>query len=353
MNIKLRLTVGFTIVVVALSVIAVVASGGSFDVLVPKGVIAEQQRDLMVFATILMLLIVVPVFWLTAHIAWKYRASNPHAGNKSKKIQYTPDWDSNNRLEAIWWGFPTAIILILSVVIWQSSHALDPYRPIASDETPLKVQVVALQWKWLFIYPQYNIATVNHLQLPTDRPVNFEITADAPMNSFWIPQLGGQVYAMAGMTTQLHLIANEAGTYRGSSANLSGEGFANMKFNATATSEVEFDNWVKSVKQSANRLTYDTYDQLAKPSLDSVLASYASTESDLHATIISKYGGNHGVSQQGHDVRGSDGSGGISPIYDSDPGQHSGQGYHKSDGQDGITGPNKPIGTGTEKATEL
>ncbi len=329
MNIKLRIAAGFGTVLVALSVIAAVASSGSFDVLQAKGAIASQQRDLMIVATLLMLLIVVPVFVLTAHISWKYRASNPHAHNKTKKIKYTPDWDNSRKLETIWWGFPTIIILVLSVIIWQSSHALDPYRPIASDATALKVQVVALQWKWLFIYPQYNIATVNYMQMPTDRPIDFEITADAPMNSFWIPQLGGQVYAMAGMTTKLHLIANEPGIYRGSSANLSGEGFAGMKFSANATSEAEFNSWVTSVKQSANRLTYDTYDQLAKPSKDSLSGSYASTENDLHTTIVNKYGGHNGSSPStGHDANSPDGTGGTSPVYDTDPSQHTGQGYH-------------------------
>ncbi len=248
MSKRVLYTVLGLLVAVATLAIVWLASGNHFAVLDAKGSIAAQQRDLMLIATGLMLLIVVPVFALTIHIAWTYRAGND-------KAEYRPDWDSNRKLEAIWWGFPALIILGLSVIIWNSSHSLDPYRPIASDTRPLKVQVVALQWKWLFIYPEQDIASVNYLRLPEDVPVSFELTADAPMNSFWIPQLGGQVYAMSGMATRLHLIANEQGTFQGSSANLSGEGFAAMRFVTEATSTGEFNDWVRTVQRVFCRAT--------------------------------------------------------------------------------------------------
>lgn len=290
MSKRVQYAIGGSVVLAVVLLLTWLTAGGHLAVLDAKGSVAAQQRDLIYLAVGLMALIVIPVFALTFYVTWKYRAGNQRA-------TYMPDWDGNRKLEAIWWGFPTLIILILSVIIWQSSHALDPYRPLAAsagDKPPLAVQVVALQWKWLFIYPEQGIASVNHLQLPEDRPVRFEITADAPMNSFWIPQLGGQVYAMAGMITQLHLVADEPGTYRGSSANLSGEGFADMNFVAVATSQSEFDDWVESVRQSPNQLSREAYDKLAKPSRHSIVTSYASTEPGLHTTIVGKYaGGRH------------------------------------------------------------
>lgn len=266
------------------------ASRGNFAVLNAKGAIAAEQKELMIVATVLMLLIIVPVFALTFHIAWKYRASN------TKKVAYTPDWASNYKLEALWWGFPTLIIAILSVMIWQSSHSLDPFKPLASNVKPLTIQVVALQWKWLFILPEQGIASVNYLQVPEDTPLNFEITADAPMNSFWVPQLGGQVYAMSGMTTKLHLIADEPGAYRGSSANLSGEGFSDMDFTVRAGSPAEFDRWVAQVKADGENLNLGSYANLALPAVAKDTPSFGSTAEDLHSTIVNKYaapGGGH------------------------------------------------------------
>lgn len=261
---------------------AVITSGASIPVLQPKGTIAMHQRNLIIVATLLMMLVVIPVFVLTFLIAWKYRAGNT-------KAKHQPDWDSDKRLETAWWGIPLIIIAILSVITWQSSHDLDPYKPIASDRDPIKVQVVALQWKWLFIYPEHGIATVNYLQFPEDVPINFDVTADAPMNSFWIPQLGGQVYAMAGMSTKLHLMASETGEFEGSSANLSGEGFSDMRFKARASSEAEFRRWVYSVQTSENVLTDQEYATLVKPSKKHSPAQYRLEDEKLYTTIIDKY----------------------------------------------------------------
>ncbi len=256
--------------------------GHTIAVLDPKGPIALQERNLIVVATLIMLIVVIPVFVLTFWFAWKYRATNTAA-------RYAPDWDHNRTLESIWWLIPTAIILVLAVITWKSSHTLDPYRPIASTNPPMTIQVVALDWKWLFIYPQQHIATVNFVQFPVNTPVNFQITADAPMNSFWIPQLGGQIYAMPGMNTQLNLLASSQGNFHGSSANISGVGFAGMTFVAKASSESDFNQWASQVQQSHQALTMNQYNGLAKPSQNNPATYYTSPQSGLFNSIMVKY----------------------------------------------------------------
>lgn len=251
-------------------------------VLDPKGVIASQQRDLLIVVTVLTLIIIIPVFVLTFWIAWKFRAGNT-------KAEYAPEWDKDIRLESLWWGIPLIIIAILSGIIWTSSHALDPYKPLVADKEPLTINVVALEWKWLFLYPEQNIATVNYMQFPEDTPVNLRNTADAPMNSLWIPQLGGQIYAMSGMVTKLHLMANETGLYQGVSANISGEGFSGMNFVAAASTQAEFDTWVQSVKQSAGHLSLEEYRKLAEPSKNVQPVYYGSYQEGLYDTIVMKY----------------------------------------------------------------
>lgn len=251
-------------------------------VLNPKGIIAEQERGLFIFALLLSSTIVLPVFGLTFGIAWRYRETNT-------KAKYTPDWDHNPIIEAIWWLVPLALITILSVVTWKSSHDLDPFKPLNSDVKPLLVQVVALQWKWLFIYPEQGIATVNFVEFPKSTPIDFEITSDAPMNSFWIPQLGGQIYAMSGMSTHLHLMADEAGEYYGSSANISGAGFAGMHFKAKSVTGAEFGGWVDSIKKMHNTLTTGEYLALARPSQNNEPAYYSAVDRKLYNQVVMKY----------------------------------------------------------------
>lgn len=262
--------------------VAVYLRGHSIAVLNPQGLIANKERDLIVTLTLLMLIVVIPVFVLTFAIAWKYREGNTTA-------RYAPEWDHNRWAEAVWWAVPLVLIAVISMISWRSSHELDPFKPLGSSTPPITIQVVALQWKWLFIYPQQNIATVNFVQFPKNTPVNFQITADAPMNSFWIPQLGGQIYAMAGMSTQLHLMADGVGSYRGSSANLSGQGFADMRFIAKSSSGADFDNWIRLVKRSQNSLTMAEYDKLAQPSRNNPPTIYSSKPPSLYDTILTKY----------------------------------------------------------------
>lgn len=272
----------FSAIVIGLLLLATQFYAWHPMVLNPAGEIAEKQRNLIIFAALLSLVVVIPVYVLTVSIAWNYREGN-------KKSRYRPDWDGDRRLETIWWTVPGILIIILSVVTWNSTRDLDPFKPLASSNKTMTVQVVALEWKWLFIYPDQNIASVNSVHLPTDTPVRFEITADAPMNSFWIPRLGGQIYAMSGMSTQLNLIANKPGVYYGSSANLSGRGFAGMNFTATAESDNEFAVWVKEVKQSPDQVTFSAYSKLAKPSQNNRPAYYSGFEPDLFDTVMNKY----------------------------------------------------------------
>lgn len=272
------------VLVGAVALAAIFFSSHSVAILDPKGVIAEKQRNLMVFATLLTLVVVVPVFILTFGIAWRYRAGN-------QKAQYSPDWDRSRTIETIWWVVPFIIILVLAGATWTSSHELDPYKPLASSTKPIKIQVIALQWKWLFIYPEQHVASVNFMQFPKQTPIDFEITSDAPMNSFWIPQLGGQVYAMTGMSTKLHLMANEAGDYQGSSANISGKGFAGMKFTARASTKAEFDQWVASTKRSQPRLNLNEYKNLAQPSENNPPSTFylPASNQDLYDNVVMKY----------------------------------------------------------------
>lgn len=189
------------------------------------------------------------------------------------------------------WIIPILIIIALGYVTYHSTHKLDPYRPLDSDVKPIQIDVVALDWKWLFIYPEQGIATVNKINFPANTPVNFRVTSDAVMNSFFIPGLGGQIYAMAGMTTKLHLIANENGVFDGISANYSGAGFTGMKFKATATSQADFDAWVAEVKQSPLKLGKAEYEALAKPSEYNPVALYSEAPAELFQSIVDKYEG--------------------------------------------------------------
>ena len=255
----------------------------NIPVLEPRGPIAQKEQHLIIITLLLSLIVVIPVFSLLFAFSWKYREGNP------KKAKYSPDLDGNRIAETVWWLVPSAIILVLGIIIWNSSHALDPFKPLDSSTPAVTIQVVALDWKWLFIYPQQGVASVNFMQIPRQTPINFQITSDSVMNSFWIPQLGSQIYAMPGMSTQLHLLASSDGNFYGSSANISGSGFAGMNFIAKATSQTAFNQWVTSVKRSPDSLSQSAYAKLAQPSQNNPVAYYASGAPGLYATIINKY----------------------------------------------------------------
>ena len=265
------------------ALLATLLSGCKGGILDPKGPIGADEKSLILTATFLMLLVVVPVILMTLVFAWKYRASNTAA-------VYTPKWAHSTKIEVVVWTIPVIIVIGLAILAWETTHKLDPYRPLESAKAPIKVDVVALNWKWLFIYPDLGIATVNQLAFPKDTPVNFRITSDVAMNSFFIPQLGGQIYAMAGMETKLHLLANEAGSYDGMSANYSGAGFSGMKFKAIATETPEdFQAWVAKVKAQATPLDAQAYLALAQPSENNPPAYFTAAEPRLFDAVMHKY----------------------------------------------------------------
>jgi cytochrome o ubiquinol oxidase subunit 2 len=257
-------------------------TGCSMQLFNPKGDIGAQEKTLILVALGLMLAVVVPVIALTLYFAWRYRASN-------KQAVYAPKWAHSTRIEVIVWTIPCVIVAFLAVLIWNTTHSLDPYRPLKSAVAPVRVDVVALNWKWLFIYPDYGVAAVNRLPIPVDTPIEFRLTAESLMNSFFIPQLGSQVYAMAGMQTRLHLIADMPGTYAGLSAAFSGPGFSDMHFDTVATSRAEFDDWIRQAQRSPLKLDQAAYQALEQVSSKNPVAFYAKVDPGLFNGIVNKY----------------------------------------------------------------
>jgi cytochrome o ubiquinol oxidase subunit 2 len=228
---------------------------------------------------------VVPVIALTIIFAWHFRAGNT-------KAKYRPDFAHSLPIEIVVWVIPCLIVGALGVITWDSTHTLDPYRRIAAgDRKPINVEVVALDWKWLFIYPDLHIASVNQMAMPVGTPVAFNITSDTVMNSFFIPQLGTQIYAMAGMQTRVHLVADHPGTYGGISANFSGDGFSDMKFDAIATDQAGFDAWVQKVRQSNGTLDGAAMAKLEQPSQDAPVSYFGTVEGDQFKTLLSSFSG--------------------------------------------------------------
>lgn len=274
----------------ALALVLLVSGCGLSDapMLDPKGPITLTERDLLFDAFGLMLIVVIPVFLMAAVFTWFYRPASKHD-------VYQPDWGYSVWMDALVWLVPAVLVIAIGILVWDSTHKLDPYRSIDHDKQPLEVQVVAQDWKWLFLYPEQGIAVVNELAFPSERPLSLKITSDTVMNSFLIPALGGQIYAMAGMETRLHLLADAPGTFRGRNMQYSGDGFANQFFEAHAMSERDFEGWVAKARQSPDSLDSGAYQELAQPSELHPVTYYASFEPDLFATIIAKYGPHGGA----------------------------------------------------------
>jgi len=269
---------------------AILAGCKDLVVLNPAGDVAAQQGNLVIAATVLMLLIIVPVIALIFLFAWRYRQ-----GSRAAQVNYDPDWHHSTRLELVIWAAPLAIIIALGAMTWISTHKLDPYRPLErisatqplpENVRPLEVQVVSLDWKWLFILPEYGIATVNELAAPVNRPVHFKLTSSSTMNAFYVPDLAGMIYTMPGMQTEQHAIINAPGAYRGFSSHSSGEGFSWMKFTFLGMSESEFDDWVALAQASERTLTRQTYLELAAPSTRHPVERFAGVEADLYHRIM-------------------------------------------------------------------
>jgi len=272
----------------AAALLATVTGCSKTVVLNPAGDIAAQQGDLVVTATLLMLVIIVPVILLTLLFAWKYRQSNTEA-------EYDPEWHHSTALEFVIWSVPLIIVIILGVLTYVYTHKLDPYRPLDRisatqplnpDVKPMEVQVIAMDWKWMFIYPEQGIATVNELAAPVDRPILFKLTATNTMSAFYVPDLAGMIYAMPGMQTELNAVINKEGTYKGLNSHYNGAGFSGMTFKFLGLSNEGFDAWVDQAKSADQPLDKTTYLNLVKPSERNPVARFSSVQEGLYDRIL-------------------------------------------------------------------
>jgi len=248
-------------------------------VLDPAGPVGHAERQILINSLGIMLAIVVPTIVATLAFAWWFREGNPRA-------KYRPDWSFSGKIELVVWSIPMMTIMLLGGVTWLGSHALDPAKPLESDQAPLEVQVVSLDWKWLFIYPEQKLASVNMLAIPAGRPVHFALTSASVMNSFFVPQLGSQIYTMGGMATQLNLMADKPGTYQGLSAHYSGDGFSDMYFAVQSMSPAGFDAWVEQARAGGKSLDGAAYTELSKQSTKVTPHTYGSVEDGLFSRIV-------------------------------------------------------------------
>jgi cytochrome o ubiquinol oxidase subunit II len=262
-------------------------------VLDPRGPVGRSERLMLYDATAIMLAVVIPVILLTLAFAWWFRSGNRHA-------RYLPDWEYSGRIEMVTWSIPALVILFLGGMAWVGSHELDPPRPLASDRPATEVQVVSLDWQWLFIYPAQGVASVNHLVVPAGAPVHFSLTSVSVMNSFFIPQLGSQIYTMAGMTTHLNLQADEPGSYQGLSAQFSGDGFSDMRFELEAVSENDFQGWVAAARAKGGTLDGSTFPALARPTHAKAVVTYGAVSPGLFEAIAANHPSTDLALQSGH-----------------------------------------------------
>ncbi len=269
---------------IVLLLLSLTACNHQMGILNPKGIIASEERKLFFDALALMLIVVIPVIIMSLVFVYHYQVSH-------RVKDYKPNWSHNLYLEIIWWTIPCIIILVLAIITWKKSHELDPFQPIpAYKEPPMLIQVIALPWKWLFIYPKQNIATVNYLEIPVNQQVEYWFTTDnVPMSSFFVPQLGSQIYTMTGMRTRLHLVAKNIGVYEGMNTQYNGNGFAGMRFQAHVVDPAEMQRWVTKVKASSNHLTNQTYHQLLNPSFSEPPKFFAGTPDDLFNHVFMLY----------------------------------------------------------------
>jgi cytochrome o ubiquinol oxidase subunit II len=246
-------------------------------VLDPQGPIAAAERTLLLNATAIMLVVVIPVMVLTVAFAWWYRASNTRA-------TYAPDWSHSGRIEFVVWSIPAMVVILLAAVAWGSAHLLDPARALSSDQKPVRIEVVSLDWKWLFIYPDLGIATLNQITVPEGTPIEFMLTSTNVMNAFWVPQLGSMIYTMPGMTTHLNLLATNAGDFAGFSSNFSGDGFSDMRFTVHSLPAAGFHSWLEVARGEA-ALDGEAYSRLAQSGTDVSLRTYGQVTPGLFDRI--------------------------------------------------------------------
>ena len=259
----------------------VVLAGCQPAVLDPRGTVGLAQRSILIDSVAIMLAIVVPTILAIFGFGWWFRASNT-------KARYLPDFAYSGRIEVVTWAIPLLVIFLLGGVAWIGSHDLDPARPLASDVEPLEIQVVSLDWKWLFIYPDQNVAAVNQLVVPAGVPLHFSLTSGSVMNAFFIPQLGSMIYTMNGMTTQLNLIADQPGVFRGLSSHYSGDGFADMNFQVRAVPADQFAAWAGTTRNAGPSLTPATYAELNKQSIKVAPFTYREVDPGMFSKIVSQ-----------------------------------------------------------------
>jgi cytochrome o ubiquinol oxidase subunit II len=264
-------------------VICASLAGCSYGVLNPQGPVGAGEKVILFDATAIMLAVVIPVILCTLGFAWWFRAHN-------KRARRRPDWEYSGRIEFVTWSIPAMIVLFLGGMAWISSHDLDPPKALESELKPVEIEVISLDWKWLFIYPEQQVAAVNELVIPVNTPIHFKLTSGSVMNSFFVPQLGSQIYTMAGMTTQLNLLASQPGTYAGLSAQFSGDGFSDMRFDVRAVPEEEYKAWLNSTRAGAEHLDADRYAQLAAPSIHDEPASFGEVTAGLFDSIVHNHG---------------------------------------------------------------
>ncbi len=256
----------------------------SIGMLNPKGIIAFQERKLFFDTLALMLIVVLPVIVMSFTFVYHYQASH-------KILDYKPNWSHSYFLESLWWGIPCVIIVILAFLTWKKTVELDPFRPIAGyNEKSFVIQAIALPWKWLFIYPEQDIATINYVVMPTNRDVEFQITTDnVPMSAFFIPQLGSQIYTMTGMRSIVHLAASEPGQFIGMNTQINGDGFSDMHFEVNAMPQADMEKWFETIKKSPDHLTTAAYDLLLKPSVVDKPQFFSDVQKNLFQDVMNLY----------------------------------------------------------------
>jgi len=262
-------------------VFTVLIRNGQMQLLDPAGLVAGMQSKILWAALAFIAVIGSTIIVSFFVVMFRYR----EGGNKT----YRPEWTAGKRLQLLGWGIPSVAIVVICVLLWNTAHVVDPYKPINSSTKAVTIQVVALRWKWLFIYPNDHLASVNIMEIPVGTPINIELTADAPMNSFWVPRLSGQIYAMTGMVTQLHIEADQAGSYAGSAAEISGDGFSGMDFTVNAVSAKDYASWKATTMYSSQTLDYPAYQKLAEPSSYVAPTYYALADQNLFDAIVMQF----------------------------------------------------------------
>lgn len=280
---KIKFLIIILAIISALLAIFFVLASEKTLILHPKGIIAQSELELIITNIILMLIIIVPTYLLLFVVVYKYFI-------KKEGATYDPEHTLGPVKQLFMWGLPSIVVAVMAIVTWDATHKLNPYKPLESEVTPLSVQVVAMDWKWLFIYPELEVATLNYFPIPEQTPIHLQLAADgSPMNSFWIPQLSGQIYSMTGMSTQLYLMADHPGKYVGRAVEINGEGYSDMTFSVQSFSIKDFEAWVSQAKKGDLHLTEEVYNELVQPSINKSILLFSEVEKDLYHKIIHKY----------------------------------------------------------------